>query len=124
MHDLGVHAFGVDRLLGRQVRPDELAELVVGMQEATEQPRAGRSRHRVQQDLEVVASRRLVTVGHEDGLHVEGVGQRRGVAVANRGGLGGSDCDLAAPVGQRAGELVEQERVPAGPGGGMILAAP
>ncbi len=44
MHDLGEHALRVDRLLGRQVRPDELVKFVIGVAEATEQPRAGRPR--------------------------------------------------------------------------------
>ena len=124
VHDLGEHALRVDRLLGRQVRPDELVELVVGVAEAAEQPRAGRSRRRVQHHLEVIASRCLLTVGHDGGQHLERVGQRRDIAVADGCGLGCPDRDLAAPGGERAGELVEQERVAAGPGSGLVLAAP
>ena len=124
VHDLGEHALRVDRLLGRQVRPDELVELVVGVAEATEQPRAGRPRHRVQHHLEVTAPRGLLPVGHDRGHHLERVGQRRDVAVADSCGLGRLDRDLAAPGGERAGELAEQERVAAGPRGGVVLVAP
>ena len=127
VHDLGEHALRVDRLLGRQVRADELVELVVGVAEAAEQPRAGRSRRRVQHHLEVTVPRGLLTVGHDRGQHLERVGERRDIAVADRGGLGRLDRDLAAPGGERAGELAEQERVAAGPrtrtGPGCGLAA-
>ncbi len=123
VHDLGERALRVDRLLGRQVRPDELAELVVGVAEAAEQPGAGRPRRRVQHHLEVTVPRCLLTAGHDRGQHLERVGERRDIAGADSCGLGCLDRDLTASRGERAGELAEQERVAAGPGRGLVLAA-
>jgi len=69
--------------------PDELAELVVGVAEAAEQPGAGRPRRRVQHHLEVTVPRCFLTVGRDRGQHLERVGERRGdIAGADSCGLG------------------------------------
>ena len=67
VHDLGEHTLRMDRLLRRQVRPDELVELVVSVAEPTEHPHTGWPRHRVQYHLEVTTPPGLLAIAHHRG---------------------------------------------------------